>query len=653
MSKKNQIFKLHFPFSPAGDQPKAIEKLLEQRPAKSVLLGVTGSGKTFTLANVIAKQNNPVLILSPNKTLAAQLYEEFSLFFPENKVCYFVSYYDYYQPESYLPSEDIYIPKEAKINKEVERLRVEATAALASRKDTIVISSVSAIYPLGCPDDYLNLAFTIKTAENLKKNDFLDLLVSLQYVMNENLLDYGSFQVIGNFIIVNLPYVREHLMVEIVGGRVKSIFLVDPKNFEKVEKLLQFKLFPARHFVTTENKKRLAVQNIKQDLYRELPLQRDALCRQRLLTRITNDIEMLEESGYCTGIENYSRYFDGREEGEPPFCLLDFFPDEFLLVIDESHITIPQLRAMYKGDKARKKTLVNFGFRLTSAYDNRPLKFEEIESYFKDIIFVSATPGPYELKVSDHIVEQIVRPTGILDPKIEVVKRRGQLEHLIHNVKETAKKGYRSLITVLTQRGAEELADYFEEEGIPTCYLHSRIKTQQRTEILHKLRKGIFDCLIGINLLREGLDLPEVALVAILDADIEGFLRDPRSLIQTIGRAARNTESRVFFYADKITPAMKEAIRETERRRNLQIKFNENLGIQPQSVTREVVSSILKKRIKFDEEERETGKKSRRFVLDLDRLRIMEEEMKKAADNFDFEKAIRLRNEILKLEKMA
>ncbi|MBU4269989.1 excinuclease ABC subunit UvrB [Candidatus Dependentiae bacterium] len=652
---KNIVFKLKSPFLPTGSQPEAIEKLKTHRPGKSTLLGVTGSGKTFTLANVIANQSKQVIILSPNKTLAAQLYEEFSLFFPENKVCYFVSYYDYYQPESYLPAQDIYIPKETKINDEIERLRVEATASIINRQDTIIIASVSAIYSLGNPIDYRELTFKININDKITRKNLIDKLIFIQYKRNDYDKKSGTFSVSGNTILVDIPYDRHNLRIELFGDKIDVLELIDKKNNTVVKSLDNFLIFPAKHFVTTKEKLDNAISRIKIDLDIESSKIENPVYRERLITRVNHDIEMLQETGFCSGIENYSRYFDGRLPGERPSCLFDFFDKDFLLIIDESHIAIPQLTGMYKGDKARKKALVDFGFRLQSSYDNRPLKFEEIESYFKDVIYVSATPSNYELKNSDIIAEQIVRPTGILDPKIEVISRVGQLDNLVEQIRNTTKNGFRTLVTVLTKKMAEELAKYLEKEKIKVCYMHADIKTPQRTELLHKLRSGVFDCLVGINLLREGLDLPEVALVAIMDADMQGFLRNTRSLIQTIGRAARNIESKVIFYADKITDSMREAIMETERRRILQDKYNKEHGIIPETVEREVTKSIsnLQQRIsdasKLNKSKKDKISKDEKAIIVL--IKQLEKDMQLAAENLDFEKAIELRDKILKLRE--
>ncbi|MFC1854636.1 excinuclease ABC subunit UvrB [Candidatus Dependentiae bacterium] len=644
-----EVFKLHSPFSPTGDQPSAIDSLLKSRPEKSLLLGVTGSGKTFSLANVIAKQNKQVLVLSPNKTLAAQLYEEFSLFFPENKVCYFVSYYDYYQPESYVPSSDTYIAKETKINDQIERFRIEATASLINRQDTIVVASVSAIYSLGNPADYKSQAFSIKIGDKIERKKLLEKLISIQYLRNDVERSSSTFQVHGGSVTINVPYLRDSVRVELFGDQVDSIEIVDRKNFSVKGRMDNVLIFPAKHFVVPEGRLEKVLLEIEGDLRKTLPTIENDLIRQRLKTRVTHDIAMLRATGYCSGIENYSRYFDGREPGHPPFCLLDFFDKDFLFIIDESHISVPQIRAMYKGDRARKASLIDFGFRLPSSYDNRPLKFEEVERYFDNVIFTSATPGEYELEKSRTVAEQIVRPTGILDPEIKVHPRKNQLDHLLSKIKETSKKGFRTLVTTLTKRSAEELASHLEDQKIKVCYLHADIKTPERSEILAKLRDGTFECLVGINLLREGLDLPEVALVAILDADIEGFLRNTRSLIQTVGRAARNTESQVIFYADKITPSIKQAIEETERRRGIQRRHNEKHGIEAKSTKREVSKSILSVKPPSTKKLLDERDKKTRNVEKI--LEKMKKEMMLAAEQLDFEKAIALRDKIMELQK--
>lgn len=651
---KNPLFKLKSSYTPAGSQPEAIRALASSRPGSSVLLGVTGSGKTFTIANVIAQQDKPVLILAPNKTLAAQLYEEFSTFFPENKVCYFVSYYDYYQPESYLPAQDIYIPKETKVNAEIERLRVEATASLANRRDTIIIASVSCIYSLGNPSDYKNLALSLATGQTLNRKQFIDHLISIQYKRNDTQKENSTFQVLGNTIEINLPYLRDRLRIEFFGDTLEGLSWIDKHNNHIVKQLDNTVIFPAKHFVMTPTARDKAILSIQKELNAQLPRMDNPIYRERLKMRVSHDLEMLQESGYCSGIENYSAHFDGRITGQPPFCLFDFFGDDFLTIIDESHIAIPQLRGMYAGDRARKKTLVDFGFRLPSAYDNRPLKFDEIERYFRDVIYVSATPGEYELKISNTAVEQIIRPTGLVDPQIIVKPREGQLDALIAEIHATKKQGFSTLITVLTKKLAEELARYLEKHQLNVCYLHSEIKTPQRTELLQKLRAGIFDCLVGVNLLREGLDLPEVALVAIMDGDVESFLRDKRSLIQTIGRAARNTQSKVLIFADTITQSMRAAIDETERRRALQQAYNQQHGIVPVTVKREVNKSIVN--IQEAIAKASARKRVKEKVLTpaekTAKITALRKAMHKAVEDLDFERAITIRNELQRLENL-
>lgn len=649
-------FELHVPFPPAGSQPAAIAALTAQRPCKSTLVGVTGSGKTFTMAHVIANQTKPVLVLCPNKTLAAQLYEEFSLFFPKNKVCYFVSYYDYYQPESYLPAQDLYIPKETKVNSEIERLRVEATASIINRPDTIVVASVSAIYSLGNPTDYRTAAFSVSVGQQISRDELIKQLITIQYKRNDVEKLSGTFQVRGNTIEIQLPYSKDVLRVELFGATIEGMQWVQKHNNAVLMSLDTMVIFPAKHFVTPADRQQQAIATIKHDLESWRPQLPKEGYRDRITQRVMHDIEMLEETGYCTGIENYSVYFDGRKPGEAPFCLFDFFPEDFLLIIDESHIAIPQLRGMYNGDRARKKVLIEYGFRLPSAYDNRPLQFSEIERFFKDVLFVSATPGEYELSHADQIVEQIIRPTGLLDPRIEIVPRIGQLDHLVREIKKTRDAGYRTLVMVLTKKMAEELAAYLEEQELKVCYLHSDLKTPQRTELLQKLRLGIFDCLVGVNLLREGIDLPEVALVAIMDADVESFLRDKRSLIQIAGRAARNAESRVILYADTITRSMAAAIEETARRRTIQEAYNTEHGITPQTVTREVVKSIANIQEAIAQaSQRKKSKKTAETApqpQDLEgKLLALEAAMQEAAEAFEFEKAIALREEWYTLQK--
>ncbi len=645
------LFKLHTPFPPAGSQPEAIKQLLEGRPGISTLLGVTGSGKTYTIANVIAQQDKPVLILAPNKTLAAQLYEEFSQFFPENKVCYFVSYYDYYQPESYMPAQDIYIPKETKVNSEIERLRLEATASLINRKDTIVIASVSCIYSLGNPNDYRDLALSLSVGQKITRAELLRQLIFIQYTRNDIEAASGRFSVFGNTIDVHLPYQKDKLRIELFGDEIENLLWVSKQNNTVMRELDNTIIFPAKHFVTTEERKQSALESIQTELDDWLPQVANPIYHERIKQRVSHDLEMIEQTGYCSGIENYSVHFDGRKKDGHPYSLFDFFPDDFLLVIDESHMAISQLRGMYAGDQARKKSLVDFGFRLPSAKDNRPLQFEEIEKYFKNVIFVSATPGDYELQHSDQFVEQIIRPTGLTDPIIEIHGRSGQITHLIDSIQKTTAAGYRSLVMVMTKKLAEELARYLEEQQIKVCYLHSDLKTPQRTELLQKLRLGTFDCLVGVNLLREGIDLPEVALVAIMDADLESFLRDKRSLIQIIGRAARNTDSKVVLYADKVTGSMKSAINETNRRRTLQQDYNKKHGIIPQTVKRDVIKSIVNIQELIAQASKSKKQKKQEALAKIvvgsiaERIIALEEQMQQAAERLDFETAIALRSE--------
>lgn len=588
-------FILQSNFSPTGDQPKAISQLISSRPNNATLLGITGSGKTFTIANVIANQTQPTLILSPNKTLAAQLYEEFTKFFPQNKVCYFVSYYDYYQPESYLPASDVYIPKETKINQEIDRMRLESVTCAINRKDTIIISSVSCIYALGNPHDFKSLSLSLQKNQYITKDNIIKKLLKIEYIRNDfEKNQHGTFQVYPYAIEINLPYQKESARIEIQNNTISYISWICRETRLEKELIDNILIMPAKYFVTTDEKKAKAIESITRELDEYLPTLKNALYEERLYNRVTNDIELIKSTGTCPGIENYSPHFENRlSHNVPPFTIFDFLENP-LIIIDESHLAIPQLKAMYIGDQARKKNLIEFGFRLPSAANNRPLQFSEIEKKLKNVIFVSATPGEYELTNSNIIVEQIIRPTGILDPIIEIHQRINQLEYLESQINHYKKKNLRTLVTVMTKQLAEDLASYFEKKNMKICYLHHAIKTQQRTTILHNLRNGVFDCLIGINLLREGLDLPEVGLVAIMDADIESFLRDKRSLIQTIGRAARNIEGKVILFADKISQSMQNAIDETDRRRSIQIAYNQKNNITPTSTQRIVEKTITK-----------------------------------------------------------
>lgn len=648
-------FKLHAPFPPAGDQQQAIEALAQNTSGKSTLLGVTGSGKTYTIAQVIARQNRPVIVLAPNKTLAAQLYEEFVRFFPENKVCYFVSYYDYYQPESYVPAQDRYVPKEAKINKEIERLRVEATASLVSRNDTIVIASVSSIYSLGDPTDYRSAALPLTVGQTLTRDELMTQLERIQYRVTEFDRGPGTLHTHGADLEITVPYGLERIYVAFENNTIQRIELRKKHDDTVVETQESTLIFPARHFVMPETKRRRAIGRIREELEQWLPKLPDPMHRERLQSRVERDLELLEKHGSCPGIENYSIHFDDRPWGHPPFCLFDFFEDP-LIIIDESHLMIPQLQGMYAGDRVRKKNLVEYGFRLPSAYENRPLRFEEVEQHLRNVIFVSATPGSYELAHSERVVEQVVRPTGLIDPIVETHGRENQLNHLLQEIEAARARGYRTLVTVLTKKLAEELALYLEQRSVKVCYLHSDLKTPQRTEILHKLRAGVFDCVVGVNLLREGLDLPEVALVAIMDADIEGFLRDKRSLIQTIGRAARNIDAKVILYADTVTDSMKNALEETDRRRTIQKAHNTAHGIIPRTVVRTVTKSIspLQRAI---ERASTTGPLKKRALLAMtqqqldDRINELEISMQQAADAHDYDLAIHLRDEWFILKK--
>src|SRR5579883_1658239 len=591
-------FQLTSQFEPKGDQPQAIAQLidgLERGEKHQVLLGITGSGKTFTIANVIQKSQRPTLILAPNKTLAAQLYGEMKDLFPKNAVEYFVSYYDYYQPEAYVPSTDTYIDKDAIINDAIDRMRHSATVALLSRRDVIIVASVSCIYGIGSAESYHGLVIDLKVGEEFRRDVLLRMLVDIQYERNDVDFHRGTFRVRGDVVEVFPSYEQETaIRVEFFGDDVESIKEVDPLRGKVRQSLERYAIYPGSHYVTPQAQMRRAIESVREELRERLDFyDKEArfLEKQRLEQRTLYDLEMMEQMGFCSGIENYSRHLSGRKPGEPPPTLLDYFPSDFLLVVDESHQTVPQLQAMYRGDRARKETLVDYGFRLPSALDNRPLKFEEFEAHVRQAIYVSATPGEYELdKAQGVIVEQLVRPTGLTDPEVEVRPVSGQVDDLLGEIKDRVKKNERVLVTTLTKRMAEDLTDYYRELGVRVRYLHSDVDTLERIDILRDLRLGEFDVLVGINLLREGLDLPEVSLVAIFDADKEGFLRSPRSLIQTIGRAARNVNGRVIMYADSVTPAMKNAMGETDRRRALQGQYNTDHGIVPQTVVRAIMN---------------------------------------------------------------
>ena len=637
-----QKFEINSEFLPTGDQPQAIDDLVKGSKTKmnQTLLGVTGSGKTFTVANVIANTGKNALIISHNKTLAAQLYSELKQFFPKNNVGYFVSYYDYYQPESYLPQTDTYIEKDTQINEKIEKLRLEATAMLLSGEPTIIISTVSCIYSLGSPKEWEDMAITLNKNEKISRTEIIKKLINARYERNDVELIPGNFRVKGDTLDVIPAYSQDVIRISLFGDEIEKISILNNVSLDVKKDVEIFKIFPAKHYLIAKDIRDKAVKSIKSELKKTLSTLPE-LEKQRLEMRTKYDLEMIEELGYCSGIENYSRHFDGRNPGEPAFCLLDFFGKEFLLVIDESHVTLPQLHGMYKGDFSRKKSLIDYGFRLPSAFDNRPLKFEEFEKKLKDVIFVSATPGDYEKKRSKQIVEQLVRPTGLIEPNVEIRKSQGQMDDLIKEVSIRAKKNERTLVTTLTKRMAEDLAEYLSKKEVRVRYLHSEIEGLQRTELIRQLRLGEFDVLVGINLLREGLDIPEVSLVAILDADKEGFLRNDTSLIQTCGRAARNVEGKVIMYADNVTRSMKSAISETERRRQKQMKYNETHEIIPKTI----IKSIPEQEIELDE----IKNKSK---TDLGKQKIeVETQMKVFAEDLDFENAIRCRDKIKRIEK--
>ena len=651
-------FELVAPFEPTGDQPQAIEKLVEglRRGYRyQTLLGATGTGKTFTIAHVIARVQKPTLVISHNKTLAAQLYAEFREFFPRNAVEYFVSYYDYYQPEAYIPQTDTYIEKETSINEEIERLRLAATQALFTRRDVIIVASVSCIYGIGNPHDWGQVVIRLQRGQVRRRDNLLRHLVDIQYTRNDIDFRRGTFRVRGDTVDVFPAYQDTAIRIEFWGDEIDRLVEFDPLTGEVLRLHEAVEIYPAKHFVTPEEKLRRAIASIEQELHQrleELRAQGKLLEAERLRQRTLYDLEMLQEVGYCHGIENYSRHLDGRAPGEPPWTLLDYFPDDFLVVIDESHMTIPQLRGMYHGDRSRKETLVEYGFRLPSALDNRPLTFEEFEGRVRQVIFMSATPGPYELEKSEQVVEQLIRPTGILDPIVEVRPTKGQIEDLIGEIRRRVARGERALVTTLTKRLAEELSDYLNEMGIRTHYLHADIDTLERVEILRDLRLGVYDVVVGINLLREGLDLPEVSLVAVLDADQEGFLRSETALIQTIGRAARHVNGTAILYADRITESMRRAIEETNRRRAIQEAYNRAHGIEPRSIVKAVRDLTDRVREMVAEEAGTAGRPPAMPKEELQRLiRALEKEMKRAAQALEFEKAAALRDQIFELRE--
>ena len=647
------MFNLVSKFSPSGDQPQAIKKLVDgikNGQKYQVLLGATGTGKTFTIANVIKEVDKPTLVLAHNKTLAGQLYSELKELFPENHVCYFVSYYDYYQPEAYVPSSDTYIEKDSSINDEIDELRHYATSALINNKDVIVVASVSCIYGIGDKEEYENHMLTLKVGEEINRNDVLSKLVDMMYERNNLDLARGTFRAKGDVIEIIPAYEKSNgIRIELFGDEIDRISEFDVlTGVVKSDKKL-ISIFPASHFVTSEEKLKKAIVNIKEELHDRLEYFKEKgklLEAERLEQRCKYDLEMLQETGFCSGIENYSRHLALKKEGATPTCLIDFFPDDFLIVIDESHVTLPQVKAMYNGDRNRKQMLVDYGFRLPSALDNRPLRYEEFEDKINQVVYVSATPGDEELqKVNNSVVEQIIRPTGLLDPLIEVKKSNNQVDDLIEEIEKQIKKGDRTLVTTLTIRMAEELTSYLKDLNIKVAYLHSEVKTLERLKIIHDLREGKYDVLVGINLLREGLDIPEVSLVAILDADKQGFLRSHRSLIQTIGRCARNADGRVIMYGDIISDAMKTAIEETKRRRDIQEEYNKKHNIIPKTIKKKIMEVVS-----ISEDDSSKKHKKRDEINSNKLIKQLEEEMKKAAKELDFERAMELRDIIFEMK---
>lgn len=649
------MFDLVSKFKPSGDQPEAIKELskgIKDGKKYQVLLGATGTGKTFTIANVIKEVNKPTLVLAHNKTLAGQLYSELKEIFPNNQVCYFVSYYDYYQPEAYVPSSDTYIEKDSSINDEIDELRHYATSSLINAKDVIVVASVSCIYGIGDKEEYEKHMLTLKVGEEINRNEVLSKLVDMMYERNNIDLARGMFRAKGDVIEVIPVYEKSHgIRIELFGDEIERITEFDVLTGAVVGEKKFISIMPASHFVTSEEKLKKAIVNIRKELDERLAYFREngkLLEAERLEQRCKYDLEMLAETGFCSGVENYSRHLALKPEGATPTCLLDFFPDDFLMVIDESHVTLPQVKAMYNGDRARKQMLVDYGFRLPSALDNRPLKYEEFEEKINQVIYVSATPGDEELqKVNNKVVEQIIRPTGLLDPLIEVRKQENQVDDLIEEIEKQIEKGDRTLVTTLTIRMAEELTSYLKNLNIKVAYLHSEVKTLERLKIIHDLREGKYDVLVGINLLREGLDIPEVSLVAILDADKQGFLRSHRSLIQTIGRCARNAEGRVIMYASLISDAMRTAIDETKRRREIQIKYNKEHNIIPKTIKKKIMDVVTVN----DEASEKTKKRTIKDVKETEKIiKGLEEEMQKAAKELDFERAMELRDIIFKMK---
>ena len=658
-------FEIASDFNPTGDQPEAIDALASGFEAGNkfgTLLGVTGSGKTFTVANIIQRLQRPTIVMAHNKTLAAQLYNEFKAFFPNNAVEYFVSYYDYYQPEAYVPSSDTYIEKDSAINEEIDKLRHSATAAIAERRDVIIIASVSCIYGLGSPIDYKNLVISLRPGQMRDRDDLLRKLVDIQYNRNDLNFQRGTFRVRGDVVeIFPANSDTTALRVEFFGDEIERIAEIDALTGEIVAARTHVSIFPASHYVTTRENLRRAIADIEEELAEHITFlkgQDKLLEAQRIAQRTRYDIEMLQEMGFCSGIENYSRHLVGGKPGDTPHTLLDYFPDDYLIVVDESHVTLPQFRGMYLGDRSRKETLVSFGFRLPSALDNRPMRFDEFEARFKQMLFVSATPAAYERDHSELLAEQIIRPTGLVDPPITVKPITGQIDDLLSEIHNVTKAGHKVLVTTLTKRMAEDLTDYLKSSGVTVRYLHSDIKTLERLEIIRDLRMNVFDVLVGINLLREGLDIPEVALVAILDADKEGFLRSETSLVQTVGRAARNAEGRVIMYADNVTRSMQYAISETNRRRAIQQAYNDAHGITPQSIVKKVHDIIQATIAVDDKEAKKKGAKLAKDPESMDRaellahLKALEKEMKTAAMDLHFERAAQLRDELFRVKKL-
>ena len=646
------MFKIHSKYKPSGDQPQAIDSLvkgLNEGKKEQVLLGATGTGKTFTIANVIEKVNKPTLVLAHNKTLAGQLYSELKELFPENHVEYFVSYYDYYQPEAYVPQSDTYIEKDSSINDEIDELRHAATAALINNRDTIVVSSVSCIYNIGEKEEYVNKMLVLEKNMHIKRNEIINKLVDMAYERNDIDFHRGTFRVHGDIIdIVPAGEKSQAIRVDLFGDEIDRITLFDPITGALIQEKKTISIFPASHFVTSDEKMKKALKRIKNELDERIRYFEDnnrLLEAQRIKERTNYDMEMLRETGFCSGVENYSSHLALREEGSTPNCLIDFFDKDFLLVIDESHVTVPQIRGMYNGDRARKQTLVDYGFRLPSALDNRPLKFEEFEKKINQVIYVSATPGDYELeKVNNKVIEQVIRPTGLLDPTIEIKPTLGQIDDIIEQIRIRKEKNERVLITTLTIRMSEELTNYLKEVNIKVAYLHSEIKTLERLKIIHDLRAGIYDCVVGINLLREGIDIPEVSLICILDANKQGFLRSERSLIQTIGRCARNSEGHVIMYADTISEAMENAIKETKRRREIQEEYNKVHGIIPKTISKEI-KEVVSNNIEDKKNNDKMSKKDKTILIS-----DIEIEMKEAAKNLDFERAMELRDILFELK---